>query len=113
MRKGSLKYALLLTFIMFYGCIYSQLLDGEKVAFTHDDSLRGGLRPERTCYDVTFYDLNVKVDIASKSISGYNTLYFTANTPFDRLQIDLFQNMIIDDESQCVIISGESGSYKI
>ncbi len=96
MRKGSLKYALLLTFIMFYGCIYSQLLDGEKVAFTHDDSLRGGLRPERTCYDVTFYDLNVKVDIASKSISGYNTLYFTANTPFDRLQIDLFQNMIID-----------------
>jgi aminopeptidase N len=96
MRKGSIKYTMLLTFIMFCNVVSAQLLDGMPASFSHSDSLRGGLRPERTCYDVNFYDLNINLNVADKSISGYNTMYFTANKKFDSLQIDLFENMVID-----------------
>lgn len=91
-----MKFVQLLTLIMFFGSLQAQLLDGEKKVFTHADTLRGSLRPERTCYDVTFYDLNIKVDIPGRSIGGYNTIYFTAKNNVERLQIDLFDNMIID-----------------
>jgi aminopeptidase N len=63
--------------------------------FTTQDSLRGALRPERTCYDVTFYDLSVKVDIEKKFITGANEIFFTAKEDFSTLQIDLFDNMTI------------------
>ena len=44
--------------------------------FTRKDSLQGGLRPERTCYDVLRYDLNIKINIEDKSIQGYNAILF-------------------------------------
>jgi hypothetical protein len=37
-------------------------------AFTQADTLRGMLSPLRTCYDVSFYALDVKVDPQSQSI---------------------------------------------
>ncbi len=64
--------------------------------FSEADSLRGALRPERTCFDVTFYDLHITVDTLTKAINGYNDIYFTTVTDFTRLQIDLFVNMAID-----------------
>lgn len=64
--------------------------------FTEADSLRGSLRPERTCYDVKFYDLKVSIDIANKSISGSNTIVYKVVRGFNMLQIDLFENMEID-----------------
>lgn len=63
--------------------------------FNRADTLRGMLRPERTCYDVTFYDLHLRVDPGRKWIEGHVDIHFTALAPFDRLQIDLFQNMKI------------------
>jgi hypothetical protein len=39
--------------------------------FTRKDSLHGGLRFERTCYDVLRYDLNIKINPAEKSILGF------------------------------------------
>ncbi len=60
--------------------------------FTRQDTLRGALRPERTCYDVTFYDLNLKVDIDKKFISGVCQMDFLAKEDFETLQIDLFEN---------------------
>jgi aminopeptidase N len=75
----------------------SWLLGQQKIpTFTRTDSLRGMLSPERTCYDLTYYHLDVKVDPADKSIRGSNTIYFRVVSPFDRMQIDLFKNMEID-----------------
>ncbi len=65
--------------------------------FTHADSLRGSLRPERTCYDVTFYALSIKVDPAKREISGTNEIHFKAMADFSSLQIDLFENMGLDE----------------
>lgn len=61
--------------------------------FTEADTLRGALRPERTAYDVTFYDLNIQLDIDEKFIHGYVDVHYDAVNTFERLQIDLFENM--------------------
>ncbi len=64
--------------------------------YSRADSLRGALRPERTCFDVGFYNLNISVDTAAKSISGYNEIVFKVLDQTERIQIDLFANMVID-----------------
>jgi aminopeptidase N len=64
--------------------------------FTKADTLRGTLSPLRSCYDVLFYDLDIRVDIANKSISGSNTIKFLVKSDFQQLQIDLFENMKIE-----------------
>src|SRR4051812_12422002 len=60
------------------------------------DSLRGNLTPLRTCYDINYYHLDVKVDIDQKFISGSNLFKFTAAQDFKRLQFDLFDNLTIE-----------------
>lgn len=64
--------------------------------FSRADTLRGMLRPERTCFDVTFYDLKLRFDIPNKSIAGSNDISFLVTEPTQRLQIDLFENMAVD-----------------
>lgn len=64
--------------------------------FTRRDSLQGGLRPERTCYDVQRYDLNIKINPDEKTIVGYNEIAFKVVENSSKIQIDLFENMQID-----------------
>lgn len=74
---------------------HTQILTG-RGPFTHDDTLRGTLGPLRSCYDVTHYDLQLRVDPAAKTIAGNNTITYKTVTPFNTLQIDLFETMTID-----------------
>ncbi|MDJ0363903.1 M1 family metallopeptidase [Hymenobacter sp. H14-R3] len=67
-----------------------------KAAFTRADSLRGGQPAERTCYDINYYHLDVKLDVANKAISGSNLFRFTATRDFTRLQFDLFANLAVE-----------------
>jgi aminopeptidase N len=64
--------------------------------FTRADTLRGMLTPVRTCYDVSFYHLDVRIDPDSKSIKGSNEIKFKVIQPFDTMQVDLFANMQIE-----------------
>ncbi|MCX6181585.1 MAG: M1 family metallopeptidase [Bacteroidetes bacterium] len=64
--------------------------------YSRADSLRGALNPDRTCFDVHFYHLNISVDTAAKSIAGYNEIVFTVLNQTERIQLDLFSNMTID-----------------
>jgi aminopeptidase N len=64
--------------------------------FTRRDSLQGGLRQERTCYDVQRYDLNIKINPDEKTIVGYNEIAFKVVENSSKIQIDLFENMQID-----------------
>jgi aminopeptidase N len=67
---------------------------GQAQEFTRKDSLRGALTEMRTCYDVTFYDLFVMVDEQERSLEkSYNIIHFTVVSDFDKIQIDLAQNM--------------------
>ncbi|OON68403.1 peptidase M1 [Hymenobacter sp. CRA2] len=73
----------------------AQLLQA-KPAFTRADSLRGTLTPLRSCYDVNYYHLDVKLDIPQRAISGSNLFRFTATQDFSRLQFDLFANLKVE-----------------
>ncbi|KIO76623.1 peptidase M1 [Pedobacter lusitanus] len=73
----------------------AQLLKG-KHNFSRADTLRGMLTPLRTCYDINYYHLDVKVDIDHKSVTGSNEFNFTATTDFKQLQFDLFSNLKIE-----------------
>ncbi len=64
--------------------------------FTRKDSLRGGLRFERTCFDVLHYGLNIKVNPLQKSIAGFNEIQFKVIEKTNKIQLDLFENMIVD-----------------
>ncbi|MFY0673280.1 MAG: M1 family metallopeptidase [Bacteroidia bacterium] len=86
--------------------IYSQ--DFSYPLFSHCDSLRGALRPERTCYDVKSYDLNIEFDFDNKSIKGYNDLFIKVKDNFRVMQIDLFEEMQIDS----IIHGGYKCDYK-
>lgn len=71
--------------------------------FTRADTLRGMLRAERTCFDVHFYELDIRVDPDKNHLSGHVTVHFEAVKNFKRLQLDLFDNMTIDS-----IVTGNS-----
>lgn len=76
--------------------------------FSRRDSLQGGLRPERTDYDVQRYDLNITLNPDKKYISGYNDITFNVVNATDKIQVDLFENMKVDS----IIYSGKSLAYK-
>jgi len=81
--------------IFFISKADAQLLQGKK-DFSRADTLRGMLTPLRTCYDLNYYHLDVKIDIDNKSISGSNEFNFTATENFTRLQFDLFSNLKVE-----------------
>ena len=97
-------------FILLFSCIAlgmnAQLLSQKKV-FTRMDSLRGSLRPERTCFDVTFYNLSVDFDTINKTITGRNAIYFNVTAGTDKIQIDLAENLSIDQ----IVYHGKPISY--
>ena len=55
--------------------------------------LLGALLPERTCYDVLHYMINVDIDIDKKYIKGFVDIKSTATTDFSKLQFDLARKM--------------------
>jgi aminopeptidase N len=75
----------------------AQLLQGRK-SFTKADTLRGSNTPERTWWNVLRYDLSVRPDYDSRTISGRNTIRLkaTGGGANRRMQIDLQVPMIID-----------------
>jgi aminopeptidase N len=83
------KLTAYLLFVLFAtNAINAQVLSN-KQQFTHQDTLRGSITPERAWWDITYYDLNVKVEPESKFISGSNTIYYKVLKPYDILQVDL------------------------
>ena len=54
------------------------------------------MRFERTCFDILRYDLDITVDPNKKSIFGANDITFKVIEPTKKIQLDLFDNMIID-----------------
>ena len=95
---------LLLPSLLFIGIQNSHAQE----TFTRKDSLLGGLRKERTCFDVLRYDLNIKINPKEKSIVGYNEITFKAVETTNKIQLDLFENMQIDS----IVFDSKKLSYK-
>lgn len=85
------KLLFILAIIFSISAVQAQML-GKNQVNSRADSLRGTLTPLRTCYDINYYHLDVKIDIDQKSVSGSNEFAFTATQDFTKLQFDLFDN---------------------
>lgn len=91
-----MKYIIIILSLLFTTPhLSAQSLTDQKKTYTRADTLRGSLRPERTCYDVTYYELNIRVDTGARSIHGSNKMVFRVLDDFRVLQIDLFENLTL------------------
>ena len=95
-----MKKLILLTILFQSLFAYSQ-------EFGRKDSLRGFLSPERLCYDVNYYHLKISVDPEEKFIKGYSEIHFEAQSDFELIQIDLFDNMRISE----ILFEGRTQNY--
>jgi aminopeptidase N len=90
------RFSYSIMIILFTLLSASAQLMTKKEDFSRADSLRGMLTPLRSCYDINYYHLDVKIDIDKKFISGSNEFSFTAASDFSKLQFDLFSNLQVD-----------------
>lgn len=79
-------------------------LQAQKPGFTRQDTLRGSITPERVWWDLTHYNLNIRVNPAQKTIQGVNTIQYRVLQENNILQIDLQPPMDI----QKVVQNGKS-----
>ena len=95
-------YILLPIVIMTFGCKSSrsenevQLPPQDPKPFpelTERNRLLGDLLPERTCYDVIHYLIDLDIDIDKKYISGFVDIKAVAKNDFSKLQFDLARKM--------------------
>ncbi|MDF1571996.1 MAG: M1 family metallopeptidase [Bacteroidales bacterium] len=68
--------------------------------FDRQDTLRGTITPERAWWDLVYYDLDVRVDIENRFISGTNEIRYRVLEPALVMQIDLQQPLEITSIEQ-------------
>jgi aminopeptidase N len=70
----------------------------QKKNFTHQDTLRGSITPERAWWNVVSYNIHVTPDYTSKTLKGWNQIGFDINSDGKnrKMQIDLQEPMMID-----------------
>ena len=61
----------------------------QEYKFTKQDTLRGSITPERAWWDLTYYHLDIAVDLDNKFIKGSNTIEYKVLEPKKKLQVDL------------------------
>lgn len=95
--------ALTLIFIFSFAHIF-EIFSQQQPVFTHQDTLRGSITPEREWWDLTYYHLDIKVDPADSSIQGSNTVRYRVLKKDQVMQIDLQPPMkitsVIQDGSE-------------
>ena len=95
-------YILLSILVMISGCKSSRSENGVQLSpqdpkpfpkLTDRNRLLGDLLPERTCYDVIHYLIDLDIDIDKKYISGFVDIKAAARNDFSKLQFDLARKM--------------------
>ena len=75
-------------------------LSSQNVRFTHQDTLRGSITPERSWWDLTYYHLDIVVKPSDSTINGTNTVYYKVLTSSTVMQIDLQPPLILSKAVQ-------------
>lgn len=94
-RWAILKLIVFMGFLTFCKTQAQEYTSYFRKKYTRQDSLRGALSPERLCFDVYYYDLQVKIPPKKGKIVGSNRIYFQAKKPSRVIQLDLYLNMAI------------------
>ncbi|MFN8651861.1 MAG: M1 family metallopeptidase [Gemmatimonadales bacterium] len=77
-------------------------------AIARADSLRGFNTPERAWWDVSYYDLSVKVNPADSTVRGVNRITYRVKDAGRTMQIDLQSPLLVDSFVQ----QGKRLSYR-
>lgn len=94
--------------IWILGLIFQIAFGASAQEFTRQDSLRGSITPERDWWNLTNYDLNVRVNPADSSISGSNVISYQVLAERKIMQIDLQHPMRISS----ILQDGKRLSFK-
>ncbi|MDZ7634008.1 MAG: M1 family metallopeptidase [Bacteroidales bacterium] len=94
---------IILAFFLLSGCAVMRVPDFARVPdkpgtyprFTQGDTLIGRLDEDRAGYDVFFYDLDLVLDPARKSLGGTVNIHFKAISGLSAIRIDLYENLRI------------------
>lgn len=78
----------------------SQYLAPEERKFTHQDTLRGSITPERAWWDLTYYHLDISVNPSDSTIYGSNTVTYRVKSRNRIMQIDLQPPLSITEAMQ-------------
>jgi aminopeptidase N len=94
MNKGR---AVAVLFLLMEGIVNAQS-PPKNNTFSHADTLRGTITPQRAWWDVMKYDITVKPDYIEKTTAGSNTITYKVISNKDNsvMQIDLQQPLHID-----------------
>ena len=85
--------ALLLALISFSSIAQTQ-------TFTHADTLRGAITPERKWWDLTHYDLKITPNEKDSTLTGSNTISYKVLEADQILQVDLQTPLVISKITQ-------------
>lgn len=72
----------------------------QRYEFTHDDTLRGAITPERVWWDLSFYHLNVRVQTTDSTLHGSNLIRYRVLKPNQTMQVDLQRPLRIERVEQ-------------
>lgn len=80
----------------------------KQMAFTHADTLRGAITPERAWWDLTYYHLNLRPDAKDSTLSGSTVIHYQVLEPKQVMQVDLQEPLQIEK----IIQDGQALTYK-
>ncbi len=84
-----LRFTSILLFFLFSTPIKAQFFDVQK-DFSRHDTLRGSITPERAWWDLSYYHLDVSVDLEDSTLRGTNLMrYKVEDVSTNLLQLDL------------------------
>lgn len=80
----------------------------QKNEFTHADTLRGSITPERAWWDLTYYHLSVRPNEKDSTLTGSTVIRYKVLKPYQTMQVDLQEPLNITR----VVQDGETLSYR-
>jgi aminopeptidase N len=80
----------------------------KQTIFTHADTLRGSITPERAWWDLTYYHLHVKPNAKDSTLTGSTLVRYKVLEPNQTIQIDLQEPLKIEKVTQ----DGQTLTYK-
>ena len=89
-----MKFKSIVVFVFSMGFCFGQK------HYTHQDSLRGSIGPDRSWWDLQHYDLQFKLDPKTRSLQGSNTIRYQVLSVGKTMQIDLQSPMKIISVTQ-------------
>ncbi len=98
----------------FFIFLFSSFL-AQSQQFSHSDSLRGTITPQRDWWDLTFYHLDVEVLPDLKQIHGTNTIRYRVVRQHNVMQIDLQPPLkikkVVQDGTELAFTSTENAHF--